>query len=575
MRSRFVAMVAVLVAVSGCGGGGGGGGGEGSPVANEQPPANFAPGTTPPVGTTPVPPGAPPVDAPTRVLQVTLYDPEYRFIQSPVVARCSDGTTATGTTDGAGRLDLVLGKFPIDPAPCLLEATVASEVGSAAVTLRSFAEKSGRVNVNPVTDLMFAIALGRDGNELLAGYGTAIRYLTETQERALRTSGPRIRYLMERLVGTPDRVYPDPFPDLFTHDFYYVGDYDWPKLTWAYAGTLREASMSHPQLRELVLANRLIAKDWDMSLAVYRKVMDRVFPFYEGLTCTPSTINASVRCILKGKRLTRPVFYPLVVGEAASDIGIYVSKIRDQVPKTDLSLPFQPQWCSAGQMTSFTSTDSKLPTTRDPNGVFAEELVFDCYSPSGLKLDGDYTVEVARSGRPYFEASFTYGTSPPPSTPPPTTPAPTPPGTTFASSVTIDAAVCKPDYPGASANHVEVSGRASLPLATLLVAVLSERTLSDAEIVGLMQNPGGARLTHQLATCSGGSVDSLCGHAQSTNQSAAFSVPFLATWEEVPVGSPFYTSKTLIVTLAGYGAMASGSTTLGINGRSQTVVSCP
>lgn len=71
-----------------------------------------------------------------------------------VTARCVSGPEITGTTDGAGSYTLTLS--PDNTSPCMLKVVSTAP----AITLFSFAESAGRVNITPATDLIVSRALG-------------------------------------------------------------------------------------------------------------------------------------------------------------------------------------------------------------------------------------------------------------------------------------------------------------------------------------------------------------------------------------------------------------------------------
>jgi hypothetical protein len=88
-----------------------------------------------------------------------------------VTAKCAGGAPLTGTTDSVGSYNLVLDGRTL---PCMVQVTG----GTPSVTLHSFAQAAGRVNVTPVTDLIVAKALGSDPATAFTAYiaanGTSI-----------------------------------------------------------------------------------------------------------------------------------------------------------------------------------------------------------------------------------------------------------------------------------------------------------------------------------------------------------------------------------------------------------------
>ncbi len=73
-----------------------------------------------------------------------------------VTARCVAGPELTGTTDSGGSYTLTLATN--NQLPCMVQVVG----GTPTVTLYSFAQTAGRVNITPATDLIVASALGAD-----------------------------------------------------------------------------------------------------------------------------------------------------------------------------------------------------------------------------------------------------------------------------------------------------------------------------------------------------------------------------------------------------------------------------
>ncbi len=87
-----------------------------------------------------------------------------------IVAKCTTGTTITGTTGADGTFNL---RLDDREAPCLIQVTKGT------VTLHSFASASGRINVTPLTDMVVARALGGRPADAMASFnattGTTIQ----------------------------------------------------------------------------------------------------------------------------------------------------------------------------------------------------------------------------------------------------------------------------------------------------------------------------------------------------------------------------------------------------------------
>lgn len=125
-----------------------------------------------------------------------------------VSAKCASGAPLGGTTDANGNYTLVLNGRSL---PCMVQASG----GTPAVTLHSFAQVAGRVNITPVTDLIVAKALGADPATTFAGYAAANGTSLEAGLSAAQT------YVASQLSAITGANIADPLTGAFS-----VGDAD-------------------------------------------------------------------------------------------------------------------------------------------------------------------------------------------------------------------------------------------------------------------------------------------------------------------------------------------------------------
>jgi hypothetical protein len=125
-----------------------------------------------------------------------------------VTAKCATGTPLTGTTDANGSYNLVLDGRTL---PCMVQVTG----GTPSVTLHSFAQAAGRVNITPVTDLIVAKALGSDPATAFTGYVAANGTTIETGLAAAKT------YVSTQINAITGGTIADPLTGAFS-----VGDAD-------------------------------------------------------------------------------------------------------------------------------------------------------------------------------------------------------------------------------------------------------------------------------------------------------------------------------------------------------------
>jgi len=126
-----------------------------------------------------------------------------------VTAKCASGAPLVGTTDANGSYTLVLEGRTL---PCMVQVTG----GTPAVTLYSFAQAAGRVNITPVTDLIVAKALGS------ADPGTTFNSYTPTNGTAIEGNlGAAKTYVSTQINAITGGTIADPLTGAFS-----VGDAD-------------------------------------------------------------------------------------------------------------------------------------------------------------------------------------------------------------------------------------------------------------------------------------------------------------------------------------------------------------
>ena len=153
-----------------------------------------------------------------------------------VTAKCATGAPLTGTTDANGSFDLVLGGRTL---PCMLQVTG----GTPAVTLYSFAQAVGRVNITPVTDLIVSRALGSDPAAAFASYTAANGTSIEAGLTAAKT------YVATQINSITGGAITNPLTGSFS-----VGDAD-DKVLDALGSAMGAASADIVALRTQVLGS--------------------------------------------------------------------------------------------------------------------------------------------------------------------------------------------------------------------------------------------------------------------------------------------------------------------------------
>lgn len=147
-----------------------------------------------------------------------------------VSAKCASGAPLTGTTDANGSYTLALDGRTL---PCMVQVTG----GSPVVTLHSFAQTAGRVNITPVTDLIVARALGADPATAFGSYAASDGIAIETGLAAAKT------YVATQIQAITGGTIADPLTGAFV-----VGDAD-DKVLDALGNALTGANKTHAQLR--------------------------------------------------------------------------------------------------------------------------------------------------------------------------------------------------------------------------------------------------------------------------------------------------------------------------------------
>lgn len=147
-----------------------------------------------------------------------------------VNAKCASGTVLTGTTDANGSFNLVLGGRTL---PCMLQVSG----GTPSVTLHSFAQAAGRVNITPVTDLIVSNALGADPAAAFAAYAPTHGATIEAGLSAAKT------YVSTQFNSITGGTIANPLTGSFS-----VGDAD-DKLLDALGNALNNAGKTVTDLR--------------------------------------------------------------------------------------------------------------------------------------------------------------------------------------------------------------------------------------------------------------------------------------------------------------------------------------
>lgn len=156
-----------------------------------------------------------------------------------VTAKCASGAALTGTTDTNGNYTLVMDGRTL---PCMVQVTSSSP----AVTLHSFAQSAGRVNITPVTDLIVAKALGADPASAFGSYASTHGTSIEAGLAAAKT------YVNTQINAITGGAIADPLAGAFA-----VGDAD-DKVLDALGNAMRAASADIGTLRTQLLSNNAL-----------------------------------------------------------------------------------------------------------------------------------------------------------------------------------------------------------------------------------------------------------------------------------------------------------------------------
>lgn len=155
-----------------------------------------------------------------------------------VNVHCASGLPYTGTTDGNGVFTLTLGTDRT--LPCMLKVSG----GIPNVTLYSFAQASGRVNITPATDLVVARALGADPDVNFNTFSPANGKTIEANLKAAKT------YVNQQLSDITGSTFGK---DLLTGAFA-VGDAD-DDILEALGAAMNAAGQTVAQLRPAAQGN--------------------------------------------------------------------------------------------------------------------------------------------------------------------------------------------------------------------------------------------------------------------------------------------------------------------------------
>lgn len=280
-----------------------------------------------------------------------------------VTANCSNGKSVSGTTDANGRFSLNLSATEAAP-PCMLRAQGPKG------TFYSYAETDGTVNINPLTDLSVTKALKGDPAAFFGSFGGSVREIKTSEIK------DAIQFIFAGVSAVSGYKTSD-LSNPFTAPFAIGNDQD--KSLDALADSLAQSGTSYAELRKTVVDNADDRVSFDAKLLL-ALVTKKINPVVSSMDCTVTDQTTVIKCLVKGKNLTRPSG---PITRIESDLGIYVSRTTQQQPKTDSRLPYNPPYCTSqlgggGLVTKPGSSGA---------GVFAEELEFTCSSATGSTKD--------------------------------------------------------------------------------------------------------------------------------------------------------------------------------------------
>jgi hypothetical protein len=300
-----------------------------------------------------------------------------------VVAKCASGKEIVGQTDVNGRFNLELGPSNFGDFPCMLKASSTTPL----LTLFSYAEEAGVVNINPLTDLTLAKALKSNPASIFERFGSAT---TSIDTLALRDAADFAESALISISGFNPSYSPRPSP--FTSEFK-IGDGRDVAFDALFA-TLNAANLSYQGL--LVEVVREASKRESFAETLWSQIVEkRINPVITDFSCKPARDTDSyIQCTIIGRNLTYPSSSQGILSKLGVSIFDDETAIRNS--PTDVAKPpvCQVNFYTLGA-SKFRSTDSKDPLGPDPQGFFAEEIVFDCYA--GIIPYAPYlTAEVTR-----------------------------------------------------------------------------------------------------------------------------------------------------------------------------------
>ena len=191
-----------------------------------------------------------------------------------VAAHCTSGPEIRGTTGADGIFDLQL--TPSHTLPCMLRVIG----GAPHVTLYSFTNESGRVNISPVTDLIVTRALGTEPSAVFSAFNSSNAAVVNG---ALVAAKVYVRTQMELVTG--GRLLQDPISGSFS-----VGDAD-DSILDALASAMSASGKAIADLRQLASTGSEIS-----SAVPPVNVLGTPRQFYP--TTSPRTLERSIAALL-------------------------------------------------------------------------------------------------------------------------------------------------------------------------------------------------------------------------------------------------------------------------------------
>jgi hypothetical protein len=391
-----------------------------------------------------------------------------------VSAKCSNGETYQGITDSTGAYSIPLASNGGDPAPCMLKAEGTSDV------LYSYAQNSGVININPLTDLTLAKALAGSAPQIFDNFKAG---LTIAQQTSIADAGLFMQSVMDAVAGYKSKVYNSEgnWPDAFTFNFKLGDERD--KLFDAFSASLKVSNISYETFRNKVIENSSFREGLASKLWAFAN--SKIIPTVSSFACEIST-NKNITCTLKGKNLS----YPKQGGINRADLGGWFGMSISQnskhpAIKSPPNRPYSSDFCNLTASSlgvSARSLDSADPLGPDPTGSFAEEVTFTCSVP--INVSGSLTAELFVSdpwnqdvivGNTFGNFSASIGV-----------PIPQPP-TSPSFSVDIGNAVVTISNVNCNASsnptNISITGNVALPAAASLVGVITNNPRNADEYV--------------------------------------------------------------------------------------------